>query len=625
MKTSIATVSLSGTLREKLIAISEAGFDGVEILEQDFIASDLSPRELAAMVKDHGLTITLFHPFRDFESLPEPLRSRAFTRAKRKFELMNEMGAELILFCSTVHPQAIGGIERMADDYHELGTIAQSFGVKVGFEALAWGRFVFDHRDAWEVVRRADHANIGLILDSFHTLARGIETDSIRRIPKDKIFFVQLSDAPGIQMDLMHWARHYRNMPGEGDLDVTGFTRAIVATGYNGYFSLEILNDLYRAGLARPIATDGYRSLVALLDNVRRAEPALQVDLPQFPAPQTVHDIEFIEFATTPNEVTALEDQLRALGFDHAGQHKSKNVRVWRQGGINILVNLEGQSFARSSYTVHGTAVSEIALKVTDAEHALQRAKALDINTFEQPIDQGELSIPAIRGVSGSLIRLLDNSDYLGKIWDTDFTVTAPNVNAGLKAIDHISQTIEADDMPGWVLFYSSLLDAQKSSLVDVVDPDGLVKSQAIHSGAFRVTLNGTDAKRTLAGRFVEETFGASVQHIALRTDDIFVTAAKLKERGFEALEIGSNYFEDVEARFGLDPALTAQLRAFNIMYDEDADGSFFQFYSKGHPDRFFFEVVQRNGRYNGYGAPNAPYRTAAQKRLLRPDTIPQR
>jgi 4-hydroxyphenylpyruvate dioxygenase len=168
-------------------------------------------------------------------------------------------------------------------------------------------------------------------------------------------------------------------------------------------------------------------------------------------------------------------------------------------------------------------------------------------------------------------------------------------------------------------------LDAQKSSLVDVVDPDGLVKSQAIHSGAFRVTLNGTDAKRTLAGRFVEETFGASVQHIALRTDDIFVTAAKLKERGFEALEIGSNYFEDVEARFGLDPALTAQLRAFNIMYDEDADGSFFQFYSKGHPDRFFFEVVQRNGRYNGYGAPNASYRTAAQKRLLRPDTIPQR
>ena len=421
MKTSIATVSLSGTLREKLIAISEAGFDGVEILEQDFIASDLSPRELAAMVKDHGLTITLFHPFRDFESLPEPLRSRAFTRAKRKFELMNEMGAELILFCSTVHPQAIGGIERMADDYHELGTIAQSFGVKIGFEALAWGRFVFDHRDAWEVVRRADHANIGLILDSFHTLARGIETDSIRRIPKDKIFFVQLSDAPGIQMDLMHWARHYRNMPGEGDLDVTGFTRAVVATGYNGYFSLEILNDLYRAGLARPIATDGYRSLVALLDNVRRSEPALQVDLPQFPAPQAVHDIEFIEFATTPNEVTGLEDQLRALGFDHAGQHKSKNVRVWRQGRINILVNLESQSFARSSYTVHGTAVSEIAIKVADAEHALQRAKALDINTFEQPIDQGELSIPAIRGVSGSLIRLLDNSDYLGKIWNTDF------------------------------------------------------------------------------------------------------------------------------------------------------------------------------------------------------------
>jgi len=625
MKTSIATVSLSGTLREKLTAISEAGFDGVEILEQDFIASDLSPHELATMVKDHGLKITLFHPFRDFESLPEPLRSRAFTRARRKFELMNEMGADLILFCSTVHPAALGGMERMAEDYHALGEMAQSFGIKVGFEALAWGRFIFDHRDAWEVVRRADHAHIGLILDSFHTLARGIETDSIRRIPKDKIFFVQLSDAPGIEMDLMHWARHYRNMPGEGDLDVTGFTRAVVATGYNGYFSLEILNDLYRAGLARPIAQDGYRSLVALLDQVRRTEPALRVDLPYFPPPQSVDHIEFIEFATTPSEVNELEAQLRLLGFEYSGQHKSKNVRVWRQGDINLLVNLEAQSFARSSYTVHGTAVAEIALKVADAKAAVERAKALHINRFQQANVEGQLAIPALRGVSGSLIRLVDDAEPLGRLWDIDFSVTTPKPSAGLASIDHISQTIEADDMPGWVLFYSTLFDAQKSSLVDVVDPDGLVKSQALHSGGFRVTLNGTDAKRTLAGRFVEETFGASVQHIAFRTDDIFATAAALKALGFEALEIGNNYFEDVEARFGLDPTLTAQLRAFNILYDEDADGSFYQFYSKGHPDRFFFEIVERNGQYQGYGAPNAPYRTAAQKRLLRPDTIPQR
>ena len=92
MKTSIATVSISGSLREKLEAIAKAGYDGIEIFEQDFIAHDGGPREVGRMIRDCGLDITLFQPFRDFECLPEPLRSKAFDRAKRKFEVMNELG-----------------------------------------------------------------------------------------------------------------------------------------------------------------------------------------------------------------------------------------------------------------------------------------------------------------------------------------------------------------------------------------------------------------------------------------------------------------------------------------------------------------------------------------------------
>src|SRR3546814_9485418 len=99
-----------------------------------------------------------------------------------------------------------------------------------------------DHRDAWEIVRRAEHPSIGLILDSFHTLARRIDVESIRAIPGDRIFIVQLADAPRIDMDLLYWSRHFRNMPGEGDLPVTDFMRAVAATGYNGPLSLEIFN-----------------------------------------------------------------------------------------------------------------------------------------------------------------------------------------------------------------------------------------------------------------------------------------------------------------------------------------------------------------------------------------------
>ena len=106
MKTSIATVSISGNLREKLTAIAAAGFDGIEIFEQDFIADAASPKEIGAMVRDHGLDITLFQPFRDFEALPEPLRAKAFDRAERKFDVMQELGVPLLLICSSLHPKS---------------------------------------------------------------------------------------------------------------------------------------------------------------------------------------------------------------------------------------------------------------------------------------------------------------------------------------------------------------------------------------------------------------------------------------------------------------------------------------------------------------------------------------
>ena len=255
MRTSIATVSISGDFAEKLSAIAAAGFRGIEIFENDFLAFDGSPKDVGKMVRDIGLEITLFQPFRDFEGLPEPQRSRAFDRAERKFDVMQDLGTDLMLVCSSVSSASLGGIDRAAGDFRELGERAARRGLRVGYEALAWGKHVNDHRDAWEIVRRADHPNIGIILDSFHTLARKTDVGSIRSIPKDKIFIVQLADAPAIDMDLLYWSRHFRNMPGEGDLPVKDFMRAVAATGYDGYLSLEIFNDQFRGGSPTSIAT----------------------------------------------------------------------------------------------------------------------------------------------------------------------------------------------------------------------------------------------------------------------------------------------------------------------------------------------------------------------------------
>src|SRR5665213_7339 len=191
MQTSIATVSLAGGLAEKLEATAAAGFTGVEIFESDLLSFNGSPKDVARMMADLGLRIVTFQPFRDFEGMPEPQRSRTFARAERKFDLMAELGCDLLMVCSNVSPDALGGIDRAAADFHELGERAQKRGMRVAFEALAWGRHVNDYRDAWEIVRRADHPAVGLVLDSFHTLARGTDLGAMRAIPRDRIFLVQ--------------------------------------------------------------------------------------------------------------------------------------------------------------------------------------------------------------------------------------------------------------------------------------------------------------------------------------------------------------------------------------------------------------------------------------------------
>jgi 4-hydroxyphenylpyruvate dioxygenase len=637
MKTSIATVSISGDLREKLSAIAAAGFDGVEIFENDFLAFDGSPAEVGAMVRDHGLEITLFQPFRDFEGLPEPQRARAFERARRKFELMNELGTDLMLICSSVAPAALGGIDRAAADFRELGEVAKQHGVRVGYEALAWGRHVSDHRDAWEVVRRADHPNVGLILDSFHTLARRIDVESIRAIPGDRIFIVQLADAPRIDMDLLYWSRHFRNMPGEGDLDVTGFMRAVAATGYDGPLSLEIFNDQFRGGSPRSIAVDGRRSLVNLMDRVCRAEPALAITVPDMPDRIAVSGVEFVEFAADEHEAAELGAMLSTMGFAPAARHRNRHVTVWRQGGgsrdgggINLVVNTSQEGFAHSSYLVHGTNAYAIGLRVADAAATVARARALGAETFAESRGPGELSIPAIRGVGGGVIYFIDDS--LAKVWDVEFEPVANDAapGAALAAVDHVAQTMNYEEMLTWLLFYTAIFRTAKSPMVDVVDPAGLVRSQVVESegiaaeGGLRLTLNGAENRKTLAGHFIAESFGSSVQHLAFASTDIFASAERMAAQGFQPLEITPNYYDDLEARFGLDPEMAGRLRRHNILYDRDAKGEFFQFYSQNFGEGFFFEVVERRGGYAGYGGPNAPFRIAAQKRAIRPKGMPR-
>ena len=618
MLMSIATVSVSGGLESKLRAIAAARFDGVEIFENDLLTFGGTARDVRQLMGELKLACTLFQPFRDFEGMPEPQRARAFERMERKFDLMQELGAPLLLVCSNVSPLALADRARIVADFQELGERAAARGLKVGYEALAWGRHVSDHRDAWDIVRSAAHPAVGLILDSFHSLARDIPIDSLRSIDAAKIFLVQLADAPRLQMDPLSWSRHFRCMPGQGEFPLADYVGALIANGYTGPLSLEIFNDRFRAVSAAMVAVDGRRSLSFLQDQVARRLRPGAVPLESLAPRGACRGVEFLEFAANEAEVPQLEHLFRGLGFAETGRHRSKDVRRWQQNGINFVINCEPDSFARDFDMLHGASVCALGLRLVDVDSTLRRAAQLQIPRHSQPLESGDLQVPALQSVGGGLLYCIEDGSE-NELWEREFqrpAEAARGAQAGLLRVDHISQTMQYDELLSWLLFYVSLFEVGKSPQLEIPDPLGLVYSQAVENAdrSFCVMLNASASADTLASRFLHGYMGAGVQSIALVSSDIMHTARQLRANGLPLLPIPRNYYDDLQARFDLDARRLEELAEHNVLYDRDGDGEYYQLYTRAFAKRFFFEIVQRRD-YNAYGVVNAAVRMAAQSR----------
>ena len=213
-----------------------------------------------------------------------------------------------------------------------------------------------------------------------------------------------------------------------------------------------------------------------------------------------------------------------------------------------------------------------ISLKVEDAKATSARAKALGAVTFDQAVGPGELENPAIRSVGGSVMHFIDDQSGLSDVWTVELTKSAQDIGdgTGLCVIDHVAETMIYDEMLSWSLFCTSIFDMHRTPMVDVVDPDGLLRSQAIKArdGTVRITLNGAEAHRTLAGTFLADSFGGAVQHFAIATVDNFATAGAMRKAGFDPLPMTGNYHNDLQARFGLDESHIGQIKEINILYD---------------------------------------------------------
>lgn len=615
LPTSIATVCLSGPLPDKLEAAAAAGFDGVEIFENDLLTFDGTPAEVRSICDGLGISVTLFQPFRDFEAMPEPQRARNLDRAERKFDTMQALGAELVLVCSNVQPAALDDTARAAADLREMAERAARRGLRVCYEALAWGPHVNRWRQAWDIVRQADHPALGLCLDSFHTLALGDDLSALpATVPPEKVFFLQLADAPRLSMDVLSWSRHHRLFPGQGELPVAQFLRDLLATGWRGALSLEVFNDEFRAAPSRRIARDGLRSLLWLQEQVGAAP------LPALPA---LSGVEFVEFAVDAAARDELGRLLGSLGFRRAGTHRSKDVELWRNGGANLVLNAEPDSAAAERFEQIGPSVCAMAFRVDDPARLVARAEALRYPVWRERVGAGERRIPAVRAPDGTLIYLVEDPALGARpIWEDDFHLEPAAAEPGvLTGVDHAAQAVAPGMMDSFVLFYRALFGLAADAPWELPDPYGLVRSRAfvVPGGGVRLPLNVSESTRTGTGRFVSALAGAGVHHVAFGTADVTAAVDAAAARQAPLLDIPANYYEDLGARFGLEEAELAALQRRHLLYDRDATGGTFRHaYTHAFRERFFFEVVERRGGYGGFGAANAAVRMAAQRRSAR-------
>jgi 4-hydroxyphenylpyruvate dioxygenase len=609
----IATVCLSGTLEDKLAATAAAGFDGVEIFENDLVVSPWTPTQLRQHCADLGLSIDLYQPFRDFEAVPPDVLAANLRRAERKFDIMEQLGVDTMLVCSTVSPDAVDDDDLAAEHLHLLASRAAERGLRIAYEALAWGRFVNTYDHSWRIVRHADHPALGLCLDSFHVLSRGSDPAGIRVIPGSRVFFLQLADAPRLHMDVLQWSRHHRLFPGQGSFDLVDFVGQVLSTGYDGPLSLEVFNDVFRQADPSRAAVDALRSLITLQEEVSARGPVKsreRVRVAGLPAAPELSGHTFTELAVDEVSGPEVATALGTLGFAHVGRHRSKPVQLWQQGDARVLLNAAGDGTNR----LGSAAVSALAVESADPVISARRAEKLLAPVLPRSHRADEADLSAVSAPDGIAIFFCRTGADEDINWLPDFAPTGESAGrgAGLTGTDHVSLTQPFDHFDEAALFYRSVLGLRPEPTTEFAAPFGLMRSRAVTDPAHnvRIALNVAALRRGEWAPGIRDP-----QHIAFTTDDIIATAKAVHALGAPILEIPGNYYDDLDARMAAPPDLLAAMRAYWVLYDRDGSGEFLHFYTEVLGSRVFFEVVQRIGDYAGFGATNAPVRMAAHRR----------
>jgi len=339
--------------------------------------------------------------------------------------------------------------------------------------------------------------------------------------------------------------------------------------------------------------------------------------------PMGTDGFEFVEFAAP--DPAAMGKVFEQMGFTPVAKHRHKDVTLYRQGGINFIVNAEPDSFAQRFARQHGPSVCAIAFRVQDAKFAYERAVGLGAWGYADTAGPGELNIPAIKGVGDSLVYLVDrwrgkNGAQPGDIgnigfFDVDFEAL-PGISGdaglnprgnGLTYIDHLTHNVHRGRMNEWAEFYERLFNFREAKYFDIEGQVTGVKSKAMTSPCGKIRIPINEEGKEKAGQiqeYLDKYKGEGIQHIAMGSDNLLDTVDALRTSGMVLLDTIDTYYELVDKRIPGHGESVEALQKRKILIDGVAGKLLLQIFSENQLGPIFFEFIQRKGD-DGFGNGN--------------------
>ncbi|PLW68972.1 4-hydroxyphenylpyruvate dioxygenase [Pseudohalioglobus lutimaris] len=334
-----------------------------------------------------------------------------------------------------------------------------------------------------------------------------------------------------------------------------------------------------------------------------------------FDNPMGLDGFEFVEYVAPERGV--LEPVFEMMGFSHVARHRSKDVDLWRQGDINFIINYQPRSWASYYAEEHGPSACGMAFRVRNATQAYQRAMDLGAQPIDIPAGPMELKLPAIRGIGGAILYLIDRYEDGASIYDIDFEYL-PGVDrhpqgCGFKLIDHLTHNVYRGRMDYWAGYYEKLFNFREIRFFDIKGEYTGLRSRAMTApdGKIRIPLNeeGRAGGEGQIEEYLMQYNGEGIQHIAFSCDDLLTCWDRLKQNGVPFMTAPpAAYYEMLDERLPGHGEPVPELRARGILLDgSTAEGDtrlLLQIFSETLIGPIFFEFIQRK-RDEGFGEGN--------------------